>query len=206
MKIDEQRRLVVPLVTDYETKIVDGKEVREEIVRTWAYHTPISKEVFEANFRVLAATKSALASKGVHYLMSSGPRISVLTLKDEGKKDMLARGVADDNEVVALLREISRLTLVLCPGSSGWDMLPVETAIQQKKLDVEDWEEALSGIVFFTVHFAMAKKSDRETVAKAMSSLLGSQITSLVPMEFAASLPTLTPVEFTAQVHSSIPS
>jgi hypothetical protein len=182
------------------------------VVRLYAFHTPISREVFEQHYRVLSATKSALASKGSHYLMSSGPRIAALTLRDEGKKDAAARGSFDeegnvqDDETKALFAEIKRLTMVLCPGQHGWDMLPVDTAIQQGKLDAEDFEELASAIVFFTCHYAMARKADRETTARATASLMGASITSSNPTELVSSLPNSTPAEPTKRTPSSIPS
>lgn len=212
MKIDEQRRLVLPVATDFVTKNDGEKEVTEEVVRLWAYHTPISREVFEQHFRVLAATKSALAGKGAHYLMQSGPRISALLLKDEGRKDAAARGMIDesgnvrDEETPALIAELKRLTLVLCPSQHGWDMLPVDTAISSGKLDVEDWEEVLAGIVFFTCNYAMARKANRETTARAYASFLDASITSQAPTEFVASLPNLTQGSATKPAPSSIPS
>jgi hypothetical protein len=212
MKIDEKRHLVLPVVTDRVTTKQDGKDVTEEVVRIYAYHSPISREVFEANYRILAATKSALAAKGSHYLMSSGPRIAALTLKDEGRKDAVDRGLFDedgnpqDEGTPALFAEIKRLTTILCPGPNGWDLLPVDTAISAGKIDSEDWEEVASSIVFFCCHYAMARKADRETVARGTASLLGSSITSSNPTEFVASLPTSTQAAPTKPAPSSIPS
>ncbi|CDY79480.1 hypothetical protein BGLT_02261 [Caballeronia glathei] len=212
MKINEKRHLVLPIVTDLVTKKVEGKDVTEEVVRIYAHHTPVSREVFEANYRILAATKSALASKGSHYLMSSGPRIAALTLRDEGKKDAAARGSFDeqgrvvDEETPAFFAELKRLTMVLCPGQQGWDMLPIDAAIGAGKIDAEDWEEVASSLVFFTCHYAMARKADRETTANGTASLLGSSISSLAPTEFIASLPSWTPAAPTMPVQSSIPS
>jgi len=212
MKINEKRNLALPIVTENVTKKIEGKDVTESVVRVWAFHSPVSREVFEANYRILAATKSALASKGSHYLMTSGPRIAALTLKDEGRKDAAERGSFDkdgnivDEETPALLSEIKRLTMILCAGANGWDMLPVDTAISAGKIDSEDWEEALSSIVFFICHYAMARKADRETTARATASLLGASITSSSITEYLASLQTSTPAEPTRTAQSSIPS
>jgi hypothetical protein len=212
MKIDEKRNLVLPIVTEKVTKKVDGKDVTEEVVKLWAYHTPISREVWEQHFRVLSATKSALASKGAHYLMSSGPRIAALTLRDEGRKDAAVRGSFDeqgnvlDDETQSFFAELKRLTMVLCPGQHGWDMLPIDTAISAGKIDAEDFEELASAIVFFTCNYAMARKADRETTARATASVLGASISQLNPTEFGASLPSLMQAEPTKPAASSIPS
>lgn len=212
MRVDEKRHIVLPIVTEEVTKKVKEKDVTEKVVRVHAYHTPISREVYEQNFRVLAATKSALASKGTHYLMGSGPRVASLTLKDEGMKDAADRGRFNedgkvvDEETPALLAEIKRLTTVLCPGPNGWEMLPVDIAINQGKIDEEDWEECASSLVFFTCHYSMAKKADREKTSQAMAHFLSASITSSNATEFLASLQNLTPAEPTKRTQSSIPS
>lgn len=212
MHINEQRNLVLPIATEKVARKVDGKDVTEDVVKLWAYHTPISKEIFDAHFRVLAATKSALDGRGPHFLMSSAPRIAALTLFDEGRKDAIVRGAvngeghASDDDTKALVGEIKRLTTILSPGSNGWDMLPVDAAISSEKLDMEDWEEVLSSIVFFTCHYAMSRKADRTVTARAYASLLDASITSSTLSEYAASLPNSTSAEHTKRTPSSIPS
>jgi len=220
MQINEQRALVIPIATETVTrkvtKKVDGKDVTEsvteDVVKVWAYHTPISKEVFDSHFRVLAATKSALSDKGAHYLRVTAPRVAYLTLKDEGKKDAYARGLIDpqgqarDEETPALMAELKRLTIILAPGQHGWETLPVDAALSARKIDAEDWEEVASSIVFFSCHYAMARKADREATARAYASLLDASITSSAPTEFLASLPNSTPAQPTTSPRSSIPS
>lgn len=220
MRIDEKRSLVLPVVSEKVArkvaKKVDGKDVTEEVtedvVRVHAFHTPISREVFEINYRILAATKASLGSKGAHYWRTAAPRIAAMALKDEGRKDALSRGSFDehgnvvDEETKALLIEIKRLTVLLCSGQNGWEMLPVDAAIAAGKIDQEDWEEVASSITFFTCHYAMALKADREAMAKVMASLLDASLTSSSPMEFAASLPNSTPAEPMTKALSSIPS
>jgi hypothetical protein len=212
MRVNEQRALVLPVVTDTVTKKVDDKDVQEEVVRVYAFHTPISREVFEANFRVLAATKAALSSRGVHYLHNMGPRIAALTLRDEGKRDAASRGMFDkdgnviDAETDAFFAELKRLTLILCPGQHGWEQIPVDAALSSGKVDAEDVQEALASIVFFTCLYAMAKKADRESTARVVATALDASITSSAPTEFLASLPNSTPAQPTTSPRSSIPS
>ena len=200
MQINEKLNLVVPMRGDG-----SGAAVH-------AYHTPISREVFESNFLILAATKSALSSRGSHFLIDSGPRIAALTLRDECRKDAAARGAFDekgqgvDYAASALLAELKRLTMVLCPSAKGWDMLPVDTAVQRGVIDADDWAEVESALVFFTCHYALAKKSDRQDIAQGTASLLRGESTSLSPMDYVASLPTSTPDEPTPVVTSSVPS
>ncbi len=192
MKINESLNLVVPVRSDDKGTIIH------------AYHSPISREVFEANYRVLAATKSSLTAKGVHFLMDTGPRIASLTLRDEGKKDAADRGELDargnplDGGASALEAEIKRLTTILAPSPTGWKNLPVDIAIAQGVIDAEEWDEAASGIAFFTCHFAMAPRANRKRIADATASVLQGSITSSSLSEFVASLPRLTPEESSA--------
>jgi len=212
MKIDDNRNLVIPVVTERVTSKVDGKDVVEDVVRIYAFHTVLSKAVFDANYRALASTKSAMASKGKHYLMSAGPRIAALTLRDEGLREAESRGNFDANGQVidestdAFFAEIKRLTTILCPGPNGWEYLPVDSAIKGGKIDEEDWQEVESAIVFFSCHVAMSRKADRQRIAQVTASLLDSSITSSTLTEFAGSLPTSTQVAPTTATHSSIPS
>ncbi len=201
IQINEAMNLVVPVVTD------------ENGVRVWGYHTPISRSVFEANYRVLAATKASLMSKGSVYMMDSGPRIAALTLLDEGAREAESRGRFDakgnviDEATPALLAEIRRLTMVLVPGPAGWDLLPIEGAVSAGKIDDEDQAEVESAIVFFTCICALASKAERKKHAGSTASLLKGSITSLSPTEFSASLPTSTPGAPSAQkAVSSVPS
>lgn len=149
------------------------------------YHTPISREVFEANYLLLAATKSSIASKGIHYAMDSGPRIASLLLRDEARKE------AQDDKGQSFFLELARLSIVLVPTENGWEKLPVELAINSGKLDLTDWKEVESSIVFFTCYFSMARKAEREGLVRAIASLLGWSTTSLNLSEWSASLPSL---------------
>ncbi|MBR8434824.1 hypothetical protein KDW37_29095 [Burkholderia cenocepacia] len=202
IQINEAMNLVVPVVTD------------ETGVRVWGYHTPISRQVFEANYRVLAATKASLMSKGAMYMMDSGPRIAGLTLLDEGLREAEARGrFSKDGKTVldeatpALMAEIRRLTMVLVPGPGGWDLLPIESAVAAGKIDEEDQAEAESAIVFFTCICALASKSERKDQASRTATLLKGSITSLSPTEFSDSLPKSTPGATSApKAVSSVPS
>ena len=163
-----------------------------------AYHVPLPRAVYELHYGVINATKAALSRKGIHYQMGSGPRIANLVLKDEGLKDAAERESVDaqgkpiDERTPALLAEIKRLTTILAPGPSGYEQLPVDTAIAQGKIDAEDWSELEAALCFFTCHVMPAKKSNRASIAEATASVLNGSITSSAPMEFTASLPTWT--------------
>jgi len=192
MQLTDSLQLVVPICSD------------DSGVRVYGYHVPISREVFEANYRILAATKAQLSSKGLHYQMGSGPRIAAMALRDEGKKDAQERGDLDDDGkptdggASSLLGEIKRLTTIVAPGEQGFESIPVDSAISRKIIDADDWQEALSAIVFFTCHYALARKSERVPMAEAVASILTASTTALPLSEYLSSLPKSTPVESSA--------
>jgi hypothetical protein len=188
MQINESLNLVLPV---------------SETVK--AYHTPISREVYEANFRILAATKAAIFSKGIHYAAGVGPEIAALTLKEEGKLESESRGKEGDFGASAFLKEIERMTTILAPGDQGYDMVPVDAAIAQGVMDLDDWRDLESAIVFFTCQYAMNKKAVRKTLSESAALVTGGLITSLSLTEYADSLRTLTKAEPTKKVASSLP-
>lgn len=197
MKITDDLKIVLPIRSDEKGPLI------------YAYSIPLSKEVFEANYRVLAATKSELASKGIHYQMDAGPRIASLVLSDEAKKDAIdfdEDGSPKDTIANALLAEIRRLTTVLTPSDSGWDMVPVDTAIKSGFIEREEWDEVESALVFFMCHYSMARRTERVAMADALASLLKGSITSLALSAFVNSLQKLTGEDdLTALVESSAP-
>jgi hypothetical protein len=176
-----------------------------------AYHVPISRAIYETHYSVINAVKAALSRKGIHYQMGSGPRIANLVLKDEGEKDAAERNSFDakgnviDDRTPALLAELKRLTTILVPGTNGYDVLPVDVAISQGKIDDEDWNELEANLVFFTCHAMTTRKATRSSIATATASVLDGSITSLGPMDHAASLRTLTKAEPTPKPASSLP-
>jgi hypothetical protein len=176
-----------------------------------AYHTPISYEAFEANYRIIAATKSALFSKGLVFAADTAPQIATLRLRDEARRDALEMGMLNDagqprDTSEALLAEIKRLTLVLVPTDAGWNHLPIDAAIRGKHLDAEEWREVESQIVFFTVAYAMAQRSARPAMATALAGVLRGETTSSNPTDYCDSLKTSTPVEISAKpAASSVP-
>jgi hypothetical protein len=183
VQINDALSLVIPLRRDAE-----GNPL------TYAFHTPIPREVFEANYQILAGTKSAIFMKGLAYAGDVGPRIATLELKEQAKKLSLERGDLSPNgepntvSATALLAEIKRLTLVLIPTLAGWENVPVDVAMQQDAIDADDWREAESGLVFFTCAYALTPKAQRRNMADGIASILPGSITSLPPTEFAVSL------------------
>lgn len=178
MQINEKLNLVLPLRRD-----------EEGVPVVWGYHTPISQEVFEACFRVLGATKAAMFAKGDSYLARVGPQVASLLLKDEAVKDRADRGMPpSDEEAVALLADLKRLTLVMAPGQNGWEQVPVDVAIARGTIDADDWREAESGLVFFTCLYSICARSAKKITGNGTAALLGGSMTSSAPTEYCAFL------------------
>jgi len=192
MKVNDKLNLVIP--------ITEGPPVVS------AFHTPISREVFEANYRILAATKASLASKGLHYQAVTGPQIAALALKEEGRKEAEAHDADGDAGATQLLEEMKRLTVVLAPGDQGWDKLPVEAAINADVIDKEDWEEVAAQLVFFTCHYWLTKKSDRRGMMDTTASLLDASVTHFTVTDYCDSLRTSTKDADSTRKTSSVPS
>lgn len=176
----------------------------------WAYHTPMTSDVFRANYRVIAATKDALFRKGLKTAAEVGLPIADLALLDAASADAAEYGTQDTGQ--ALLNEFKRSTLVLCPGENGFDVLPVDAAIARGTIDADDWHDGECVIVFFTCLYQVSMRKRQSTLGEAFSSVVGGSMTSLPPLEWANSLkpstlaePSLAPVEPTGIAPSSLP-
>ncbi len=187
MQLTDSLSLVIPLrAADDGTVLVRG------------FHTPISRQVFEENFRILGATKAALFSNGAKYASEVGPQIAALLLKDEAKRESIrleqfdADNQPDISGAIALLAEIKRLTVILAPGPGGWEQLPVDVALARKIIDEDEWRDAEAGLCFFTSLFSLCPKRQRAKVIDGLAAPIGGIGTSLTLMDFIASLPTST--------------
>jgi len=188
VQINGDLRLVIPLRT-----------AENGDVLAWAYHTPISTQVFDANYRTLAATKAALFAQGPRGAYEVGAQIAGLRLRDEGRHDAMLRGDIDadgkpnDSGAGALLAEIQRLTMMVTSSPAGWEPTPIGIALQRGALDPEDWREAESGLVFFTCLWFLTRRANRAEIGGLAASVQRGSLTSLPLTEWIASLPKSTP-------------
>lgn len=182
LKIDEKFRIVLPI-----------KYSEDGSPSLRVYHTPIRREVFEANYRIISATFSALMSPAAR---AGAMRIATLRLRDEGERDARERGFdpQSDGGASALLGEIKRLSLVLVPEGEKWEMVPVDVAIEKGFIDDDDWRDAESALVFFTCLFNMVTKHEKARMVEAAASMMNASITSLAPLEFADSCTASIPI------------
>lgn len=164
-----------------------------------AYHTPISREVFEANYRLIAATKAALFDTTDQALIMDGPILATLVLRDEGRRLAAKRGEDGDGGAQALIQELSRLTMAIGPDL---ELLPISAS----DVDADEWQEALAKLIFFTVNVALAPKSEKAKRAESVCAILNIAITSLSAEDWKTSLKMSTvPATPAKKAASSVP-
>ena len=98
-----------------------------------------------------------------------------------------------------------RLTVILSPSAAGYEMLPVDVAIERKVIDAEDWAEADDALIFFTCGWSIATRQRRAASADTLALAIGGSITSSSPTAFAASLNLSTPASVSEPVLSEVP-
>jgi hypothetical protein len=175
MRIDKRLNLVIPV------ERADGAMI-------YVHSTPISVEVFDTYFLVIAKTFGAIYSEGLGVI--AGPRVADKLLRKVAQ-DMGAwegaGGVRD-----GLVAEMRRLSNVLSPGAQGWEMLPFDDAKARGVIDAADAAEIEAAITFFTVASAMHRRTDQADILGSAMSLWGARIESLSCTELMNSLRTST--------------
>jgi hypothetical protein len=173
LSLNRKLNLVIPI------------DIREGVT-AYVHSTPISREVFESYYQVIARTFNGIYQGGLGTL--AGPRVAKMELKRIAIEMGLWDGPAGVNS--GLLGEIHRLTNVIRPGLSGWGTIPFEDALRQNYFNDDDVSEIENAIVFFIVASAMHKRSELGPVLEIVSKLWGAQTTSSNCTEYSASLPT----------------
>ena len=177
MRLDQRLNLVIPIE-------------RQDGATLFVHSTPISRQVFEAHYRVIGRAHAQI--KADMESLRSGPRIAALALRDAAKRFDAVE--ATDH---GLLAEIRRLTNVVVPGASGNTVLPLETAASRGVLDEDEIAEIEGHTAFFTVISTMEKKKIAAAILGLMGDLWETQTSPLNSTEFAASLKTSTAAENT---------
>lgn len=190
MKIDRQLNLVIP--------------VERETGTLYVHSMPIGREVFERYFLVISKTFASIYSEGLNVM--AGPRVAALMLRQTA--ETMGVWLGEDGVEAGLMAEIRRLSNVLTLGDNGWQMQPLQVALDRQVLDAEEVSEVENAIVFFTVASLMHHRSEREGVVTGAAKMWNAQISSQSIMELKASLQTLTETDNTGERDqpSSIPS
>lgn len=191
MKIDRRLNLVLEVTRE------DGSTI-------YVHHTPISKEVYEANFMFITRVLVSMYAQGLP--LGSCMLVAMLQMKklaeqmDQASNTKPTVAALENN----LLPEIWRLTNVVMPGDRGWTTLPFEMAA--KTMDPEDLAEVQNNICFFTAASWVHPRRERKSLYEGLDSVM--QTVSLNCTEFAASLPTSMPGANTGEkaVPSSFPT
>ena len=158
----------------------------------YVHSTPISQEAFARYYLVLSKTFSKIYTEGLG--IAAGPRVAFYLLQDVArdlggdKDDARAISLADvENGLVA---EIVRLSNLVSLTSDGWKTVPLQEALDKGTLDEEDRDEVMNALTFFTVAWAMHRRTDRVAILASAMSLWGGRLESSNSTAFAASLPT----------------
>lgn len=175
IKIDRRLNLVIP--------------VEREDATFYVHAAPVSRDVFETHFLIMAQTMTALITEGLGAV--SGPRVAAIMMRTIAQ----ARGGWEGQNGVknGLFAEMRRLSNVVMPGANGWDILPLDTALARELLDEDEVSEVENALVYFTLASSIYRKADQPVVIAGAARIWGARTESSNAMEFARSLPTLTP-------------
>jgi hypothetical protein len=185
-KIDGKLNIVIPLEQP------DGSKI-------YVHSVPLSRLVFEEHFAIMAQAFSYIYSKNMSAI--SGPRVAMLVIK-EIAGDSWSGPTGVENTLVA---EMIRLSNVLMPvESSGWQLIPLQTAIAQGHLDEDEIAVVLNNIAFFTVNAAIQRREVLNALMSAVTDLWGIIATSLSVTAYRDSLLKSTPVETGAPPQSAL--
>lgn len=207
-RIDKKLNLVVPIygepvqrvdtsgnpVLDPETK----RQIIDEPVIAYAHSTPITRDLFERYFMVVAQSWALMMGGGrdVPGLgITAGPSCASLVLRHVAQRnnaweDDPATGTPGVR--MGLVEELKRLTTVIVLADDGWKPVPLAIAAAQGFINEEDAMEVENAVVFFIVASAMLNRAARGPMVEAAASLWGASTSSLTSMELTTSLRTST--------------
>lgn len=178
--INERLFLIIPIYDD-----------QEQII-AYVHSSPLSREIFEANFLLVSKTFAAIHGEGLGEI--AGPRVAALMLKQVAQH----MSPSDPDRLwVPLLNEIRRLTNLLRLSSTAWEMVPFQEAIDKSMLNADDLAEVENALVYFTVCSAMQHRRMAAVMLPGAARLWGAQISSSPCTAFLHSLPTSTTTETT---------
>ncbi len=186
MRINRKLNIVFPIDTEAGT--------------VYVHSTPISREVFEKYFLVIAKTFSAIYREGLEVM--SGPRVAAMMLKRVATSMNEWDGA--DGVENGLIAEMHRLSNFVMPSDSGWTTIPFQDALNRKLLDPDDLSEAEGVLCFFTLAASMHRPADLTAVLNGMTSLWGAQTTSLNCTEYARSLPISTVTDSSGETETTL--
>lgn len=167
--------------------------------KIYVHAMPISTQVFEKYYLVLAKTFSAFAENGI--IVTSAPSVAKLVLKQVSEETFRETGDnwwnGDDGVGgrVGLIEEIIRL----CNVIDGDTVRPLKDLMTSGLIDEDTASDLISLLIFFTVASRVPPKGDRERLIRGMASIYRLQALYLSAMDFLNSLKTSTSVDSTGK-------
>lgn len=180
------------LTMNRKLNLVIPVDVREGLT-VYVHSTPISREVFETYYQVIARTFTGMYNSG----LLAAPRTTSLELRRNAMELKMWEGRGGVE--TGLLGEIHRLTNVMKPNKSGWEIVPYEDVIRDKFLDEDDVSDIENAICFFIVASAMHRRAELGSVMEIAQKFWGVQLTLLTCTDYRGSLSTPTSDESTGE-------
>lgn len=173
MHIDERLNLVVPVFRD-----------TNETSAPYAYvhSSPLSREVFEEHYLLLAKTFAAIYAEGLGETV--GPRITLNLLRDIAKR---MGGNTTGSAATLLMNEIRRLSYIVMKSPTGrWESEPYEDG--RKSLSPDDVSEVENAVAFFIVSSAILPRRRAADILAGAATMWGAQTSFLNATDFQNSL------------------
>ncbi|MXV44322.1 hypothetical protein GS501_04590 [Saccharibacter sp. 17.LH.SD] len=165
IRINAQLNLVLPIGED-----------------TIVHSAPLSRDVFDLNWRLFAKTWSLL--EGDEIGVTAAPAVAAKALKQADQES----GDQEASKASALFAEIKRTANFIRPSQEGYIPVPLASAINKGWIDEDDLDEVLNGLVFFTLASRVLPKQRKSFIFRFLPVLRGAEMTSLNATEFAGSL------------------
>lgn len=187
-------------------------EVQSEDHGTIHVHTaPISRAVFESFYAELKAAFDACFDAGdpLSFVMS-GPQVAYAALKSAAVKMGTWEPAKDRSNLPTsvrdgLIQEMIRLTTIAYASEgSGWQSLPMATAIAREILDEGAHYEILGVLSFFSCSCKVGPRDVVQDMMTMMESAGKWQFGSWNSTAYVDSLPTSTPVASTTTKQSPV--
>jgi hypothetical protein len=174
MKMDEKLNLIIPVERD------EGS--------FWVYTLPLSREVYEQHFLVMAKAFAQMNAAGVSMLQ--GPKIAGLMLKKVAIEMEVWEGAGGVQQ--GLVSEFVRLSTVVMPSDAGYQQLPLAKVFADKMLSEDETVEVMGALCFFMLASRGYPRKSLKAIFEDVEDLWGTRISSSTITELIASLPTST--------------
>ncbi len=164
---------------------------RADKSQLFVHSTPISTEIFDKYWEPISEAVSAIF-KGEQGIVT-GPRIAHKMLRKMAQK--LGMWDTPDGVERGLLPEIRRLTHLLVPGKSGWEMTAFESARTSGMLSAREADQIEGRVCFFICCWEILLDEDQPELLDRAAQLWRVQLVSSNCSEYLSSLQTSSAAE-----------